>query len=242
MLRTADFERFLRDAFPLDAPPACYVVRQTELPEEFQSTAAAYTGSNLSRQLRPFLEQANRWRGEGFAVVVGDVVGSNFVRVARLLIHELGHNVTCAPGPVEGPDPFGDKIQQIAQDIGPGRMNEWADRVRDLFRQPQWMRGGDHGMTWIRATLHLVHRAQRQGIAPDPGECFIAGAAYGLSPAGAYWRALAPEIAAAEFRPVAEILQAPAPSEFVKLWETDTAQWPTPPARTHSLVSPSTGV
>jgi hypothetical protein len=81
-----------------------------------------------------------------------------------------------------------------------------------------------HGQRFIRAALHLRHRAEVAGVCI--GSALVCpNREYGLSHANAYRDALGDEpICLADAR-LRDVLASPPPEEFSRLWADDLAHW-----------------
>jgi hypothetical protein len=79
-----------------------------------------------------------------------------------------------------------------------------------------------HGATFIRTTLHLCYRADQVGT---PGSPLVAGPGYLLSRKQLYRAALADEPQRMINARFIEIVSAPYPEAFWRLWVDDVAHW-----------------
>jgi hypothetical protein len=81
-----------------------------------------------------------------------------------------------------------------------------------------------HEWAFIRAALHLAHRAAALGVDLTPRDVFDAET-YGLTPTGRYVAALGDEpdrLAGCDFATVA---RTPPPAAFGELWLADVRRW-----------------
>jgi hypothetical protein len=79
-----------------------------------------------------------------------------------------------------------------------------------------------HGDRFLRAALHLCHRAELTGAwVPTAQVC--GGWRYRLSPARAYRAALGDEPRRLTGAAIRDVLDSPAPGPFARLWAADLA-------------------
>jgi hypothetical protein len=193
--------------------------------------------------LRPYLGE--RWRGRGPAMVVHDcllrgeiaatlggfgerlrdvveprlwAVGlPNFFRV---VLHELAH-VFALGGDYK---PLGAAGQGAIRSHGYSRLVADIDRRIEADPDLDRQRPYHSPTTWLRAVVHLQHRATALGVAPSPEPI----ERWGCSPFPDYVRALGDEPERFARLPVAEILQRPLPAEYRRLVLSDIDRFSTP--------------
>jgi len=81
-----------------------------------------------------------------------------------------------------------------------------------------------HGERFLRAALHLRHRAEAAGVCIGPA-LICPNREYGLSHANVYQRALGDEPIRLADACIRDILVGPPPAEFSRLWADDLAHW-----------------
>jgi len=82
---------------------------------------------------------------------------------------------------------------------------------------------GGHELPFIRAALHVQHRAERLGFTTTADAIGLAGHRYGLSKARVYLDALCDEPRQREAEGLLDVLRSPAPRSAQVLFERDTA-------------------
>ncbi|HPM24196.1 MAG TPA: hypothetical protein PLP66_09845 [Phycisphaerae bacterium] len=189
------------------------------------------TMRHLDLMLRPTLERLGRWSGRGPAMVLDPRsiarTAARRIRPARrrvfapaalgVAIHELAHVLTAEP----------DEAEPTAEYVKAGRamLTADADGTETPTNGPgaavPW-RG--HEWAFIRAALHLTHRAAALGVDLTPRDVFDAEP-HGLAPTGRYVAALGDEpdrLAGCDF---ATIARTPPPAAFAELWLADVRGW-----------------
>ncbi len=221
-----------------------YVVLTSDLPAAERSKATAgHVSRTMDLYLRPYLGE--RWRGRGPAMVVHDcllrgeiaatlggfgerlrdvveprlwAVGlPNFFRV---VLHELAH-VFALGGDYK---PLGAAGQGAIRSHGYSRLVADIDRRIEADPDLDRQRPYHSPTTWLRAVVHLQHRATALGVAPSPEPI----ERWGCSPFPDYVRALGDEPERFARLPVAEILQRPLPAEYRRLVLSDIDRFSTP--------------
>ncbi len=109
----------------------------------------------------------------------------------------------------------------------PGRLpRRHDDRTRQPLRVAPVVDPA-HGPRFVRAALHLRHRAGRHGVRVGPGLVFDARGR-GLSHANAYRAALGDEPVRMARAAIRDVLATPLPEPFARLW-ADDVEVPPPP-------------
>jgi hypothetical protein len=221
--RRAEWERVLREAFPLDLPPdrAVYFADAIDAGSHLTAGAAhtlAATSPSLDLQLRPRLETWGQWRGRGFAILLPDInrFMSRFSDAEQLGVfaHEFAHQLDAGDHWAES-EGTGALLNAIRGEVVASVMIEMAARPR-----PPW---DQHEVRFTRAALHLHHRLLSAGHPVPLASMFIAGPVFGLSPAESYREALGDELHDRTGEPIRDILKSPAPAKLMDLWQSDTA-------------------
>jgi hypothetical protein len=158
----------------------------------------------------------------------GPYVKPNFTTAAvGILLHEIGH-AACWPKPEQPPTLSPTEAAAVVE--------LWATRDETAPPDPApWF--DDHGAEFIRAVLHVHHRAMRLLRFPIDLATLLASESYGLSPLPLYVEALAGEPARLARKPFKAILTTCPPTAFAELWRVDTRRWldtidsPTPEQR-----------
>lgn len=104
---------------------------------------------------------------------------------------------------------------QLTAGITLHELAHWLDGTAD----PKATRRDQHGPRFIRACIHLAHRARIH-----PRLLRVCGAAYNLSSLRDYVTALGREPREQAAAPIRSILNSPAPAAFVRLWEEDASR------------------
>lgn len=189
------------------------------------------TMRHLDLMLRPTLERLGRWSGRGPAMVLDPrAIARNAerrIRPARrrafapaafgVALHETAHVLTAEPG--EG-EPSAEYLE-----AGRAMLTADADGTDKPTNGPgaavPW-RG--HEWAFIRAAMHLAHRAAALGVDLTPRDVFDAEP-HGLAPTCRYMAALGDEpdrLAGCDF---ATIALTPPPVAFAELWLADVRGW-----------------
>jgi hypothetical protein len=142
-------------------------------------------------------------------VIVADAVVDEPVLLASVLCHECGHAALLEPESVSESELDLAGLQSVLS--SPWR--SWGLHQGELWAGHDWK--------WIRAVLHVVHRAKAWGLLTVPEAVADLSGQYGLSSLGDYSAALGHEPAALDWLPLAEALARPAPAEFEELWAAD---------------------
>lgn len=135
-------------------------------------------------------------------------------------LHELAHVV-------ERPEPA-----PVSVPMEPQRLRFEALVLADATARPVAVRVAPvvdpaHGPRFVRAALHLRHRAGRHGVRVGPGLVFDARGR-GLSHANAYRAALGDEPVRMAHAAIRDVLAAPLPEPFARLWADDVEAPPLP--------------
>lgn len=225
-------ESALRTLLPVDFPPSVpiYVVSQWDAggefyvePSPFESEYAAYTSLSLSAQLQEHLKASGRWDGDGFAIVVQEHAAPTGRELIEVALHESAHRFQrLAEQPVD----------ESTVEVPPADVDRLRNRVsaahidvetvlRQLDRFAPLPRWHNHGPDWIRAALHVSHRANAHGFATDPAAMGVDG--YLLADPLAYSLALGDEPARRVKEPLCDVLTDPPPTAFVEFAARDLA-------------------
>jgi hypothetical protein len=200
-----------------------YVVPQSALPAD-RGTAEAchgYTTPSLDLYLRDVIGPA--WRGRGPCMVINDLallgeapdeLETCFLATA---LHELAHIL-------ERP-----ALYRERPNAEPARLMFEALLLAHVVAEPPSSEEAraslpHHGQRFIRAALHLRHRAEAAGVCI--GAALVCpNRQYGLSHVNAYRAALGDEpIRLADAR-IRDVLASPPPQDFSRLWADDLAHW-----------------
>jgi len=218
----AQAESLCRKVAPIDlADRPLYIVMQSQLPDYLSRTdvCEGYTATCLDIFLRDVIGAA--WKGRGACIVVNDLdfetmdVLDREVVVRWVVLHELAHILELS-------FPY-----LTSLDLQPAEWKEEAQLMAESLVQQVNSNGArpshdGHGKEFIRIALHLYHRTVALGHDIAASQ-ICAGRTYGLSRATEYLAALGDEperMAQASFR---EILSAPYPEAFSRLWAADVA-------------------
>jgi len=217
-----------------------------------RATSWGYVRSRLDSVLRRDL--GDRWRGPGPVIVLcerrlrrflrefgkrfdAEVVRRGFdprhvrpppcfaprPRMLATALHELAHVLTQRTD-------AGDYTTRSYLD-GQLLSGKEVERLREAIttkcrRQPARpaVPFADHEHDFIRAAMHLVHRANRAGFNCGPGDV-VESLTYRLSPMQRYSDALGDEPERLSWASFATILDTPPPRPFIQLWQSDVRNW-----------------
>jgi len=200
-----------------------YVVPQSALLADLGTAEACdgYTTPSLDLYLRDVIGLA--WPGRGPCMVINDLVlldeapDDLETYFLATVLHELAH-VFERPA-----------LYRERPDAGPARLMFEALLLAQIVAEPPSSEEGraslpHHGQRFIRAALHLRHRAEASGV------CIAAAPIcpnrdYGLSHANAYYAALGDEPVRLADARIRDVLASPPPEEFSRLWADDLAHW-----------------
>ncbi len=212
----------LRECLPVDLENRqVYIVAENEIPTQFHTSGVrAWTSCLLDQHLKPSLEQQDRWQGNGLSMVIvdADVIRGDLTNGLAVLLHEIGH---C----LEAESKYVTRWEvNFAPELGPIFAERYGKpvKIQSLFPGrvfPAWQ---DHGLDWMRASLHLHYRAFRRGWWVTPSAMSIGGDFRGLSDGMEYRERLLPELEREQDVPVIEVLKQPASPGFTELWNKDT--------------------
>lgn len=195
-----------------------YIVPQSRLPDALGglSVCQGYTTPRLDLHLREYIPG---YQGRGPCMVVND----REIREGRsdpdfeyyflaTAIHELAH-ILIAPRLYDEPAKETPKtIRREARKTAQYLTEEMPEGGPPPFP--------DHGSIFIRAALHLCHRAERNGVCIEANEV-CAGYRYGLSHARRYQQALGDEPERMLDVPIARVVETTRPEAFDQLWKED---------------------
>jgi hypothetical protein len=206
-----------------------YVALTSDLPSSLAGTGCVcgLTSPFLDLVLKPMLERQGKWRGRGAGILISPRAIASLskkrpresrvrhlsLRILATALHELGHVL----------DPyFLDSVDDVQQ---ASTENVAAYRVAlEQFTPAKLLDGGFglqyHGWQFLRACLHLGHRARTVGAAIEDIDVFAIHS-YRLSPVYKYSTAIGDEperLAESTFR---QIWDTPPPKEFANLWRKD---------------------
>lgn len=217
-------ECLCRAVAPLDlADVPLYIVPQSRLPDHLGGKAVCdgFTSPRLDLYLQEVIGPA--WRGRGPCMVVNDDFESHMDArdvesdIFHTVLHELAHILLRPTAHRHQPsdNPALLQFEALCMGNAVSREDEPAETAAPFQ---------GHGHRFIRAALHLRHRAEVLGtLVPMFGYC--AGAYYGLSHPNRYREALGDEPVRLADRRIRDILDTPYPKAFWRLWSTDVARW-----------------
>jgi hypothetical protein len=194
-----------------------YIVLRSELStsEDFPAdltTCVGATSVYLADILRP---QLSDYRGHGPAMVLNDLLlqrtpDVETIRLAFLgtAVHELAHNFDWRFERPEVPCAAGAIRRHMVAFID-GRK---IDQVAETYE--------GHEARFIRAAMHLHHRAQRIGVRLVQ-QLVVNPCLYGLSWIGDYHDAIGREPEVWSDVPLLKVLDRPAPRRLQRLWLSD---------------------
>jgi len=217
-------EALCRRIAPLDLGNVpLYIVPQSRLPTSRfgKSQCDGYTTGSLDLYCRKTIGAA--WRGRGPCMVLNDaeLIGPNLLDAELFFhitaVHELAH-ILERPAlyherPRTAPTAFGKEAANVARQVA-------ADAPAIVKVVPFL----GHGLRFIRAALHLCHRAKAAGVEFGPS-WICGGSGYGLSHAVCYRKVLGDEPRRLIDTRIIDILRSPPPKAFYRLWAADVVHW-----------------
>jgi hypothetical protein len=186
------------------------------------SVCDGFTCPSLDLYLRHDI--GSSWRGRGPCMVINDLQFDDEepadveLALFATVLHELAHIL-------ERPRLFHERTN-----VEPARLLfeaiVLAAYVQDppIENMPERMPLRDHGERFIRAALHLCHRAEAAGVCIGPA-LVCPNRDYGLSHANAYQAALGDEPVRLADAGIRDVLAGPPPEEFSRLWADDLTHW-----------------
>lgn len=215
-----EFEARIRAIIPLDLPESqpLYLLNQFDAGEGFGApfyySTIAYTSPRLCVQLEKRLTEIGIWSGDGPVIVCNAWGLAEMTDGAALsaLIHEMAHVLDLFEAFQAIQDPTSRQRCLAAKTPDEAPSELWN------FNQPLFC---DHESRFIRAALHLKHRAERAGESIELQDLYVAGPRYGLSYPEHYYAKLREEIHDRENERLLDILSSPAPKEFRDLFADD---------------------
>ena len=218
-------ESLCRTVAPLDlGDTPLYIVPQSRLPDELGGKAVCdgFTSPSLDLYVQDVIGPA--WRGRGACMVVNDTDFGGQMdafdiesAISGIALHELAHILErpAAYRDRQGADPL--RIQFEALCLGDAVSHEPTPaEIAAPFQ--------GHGLRFIRAALHLRHRADLAGTLVSI-YYYCAGTYYGLSHPNRYRDALGDEPAQLANMSIRDILDTEYPEAFWHQWTTDVACW-----------------
>jgi hypothetical protein len=221
--RTADF---LQTLDPLFAERPVYPILLTEdVPAYYHPAAGCegWTSPFADLLARPLLEEQGRWAGRGFTFFMRpppELDGTNRAWLGKC-VHEAGHYATADIAFCEFV--FDQMSPEIQKTLAPyatpdGFIAQLAESGQPVCKQnvtDNELRRRDHNSDWIRATLHLVERADAK--AHPYSAC--ATSSYGFTSPWMFQLALADELRELATMPIREILKTAPPAKFLEFLE-----------------------
>ena len=176
--------------------------------------AKGYAHHALDAFFSQFLQARGNWRDRGLCLVAESHVVSGEQR--KLLIHEYAHLLQKDP-PIAHLSVAG-CLGTFNPSFNRERFTQLAGLTAEDESNVPWAKHGDR---FHRCLLHLIHRANCNGLRAQPDE-FYGGSFYGLSSMGKYFASLNGECHRLQSRPIRSILATPLPPRFRELWWRDT--------------------
>ncbi len=185
-------------------------------------SALGYTSADLDLLVRPCL--GDRWRGRGFAVVVNRPLltarWAGFLRpaVMGITLHELAHAVTDGYAARFADDPEGRAAQVEALRAS---IESTDDRAAADAAGRRAFLVSCHSPRFLRCLIHLWSRSLTAIRSAAPPLMLTFPLPFGSTDVYGYSRALMPELTSGRDRPLASILDTPAPPALQSLWIAD---------------------
>ncbi|HET6917820.1 MAG TPA: hypothetical protein VFH56_17165 [Acidimicrobiales bacterium] len=206
---------------PLDLKGrACYTIPAELMGEEvpkFDPSIGAWVGITwlqADSECQPWLSKHGEWKGPGFGCLLKPPASAPPEFWAAIAMHELGHWL--AGWPV--------RLPQTASDRFRAEVAAYSARVEDAGRlatdAARYIVA--HHYAWLRAMLHLQHRAMAGGC-QFPLEFLMA--LEHLSALEDYRAVLWPELESrSPEESIIGILESPPPADFAWLWARDVVR------------------
>lgn len=223
------FRAVAPELYALPHDPPVYVILANDLPKSFAGFCKLHGSTTplLGMILKPELQAQRRWRGPGCAIIVSPRAVADVRRhrtrahrkqvvvgeILGVALHELAHAV----------DPYFLAAIDDLEDHSPAYIAFAKLIVEQTAPMPPGPTGHDlHGHCWqfVRACLHLAHRARAAGVDVDDASVCTTSE-YGLSPTFRYASALGDEPQRLDRCGFREIWDTPPPEEFARLWRKD---------------------
>ena len=206
----------------LDSHPL-YVLPQSSLSGSLGQSCCPFGYTTLDLDLLLKAQIGNAWQGRGACIVVNDAAvygealpDSLTADFCGIALHELAHVLQRPRLFTDRPEPTEAEVQ--------AQIRQLAAHVSDESPEEPSVPWARHDLPFIRAFLHLAHRAEQAGY-PVCTAAFCAGPLYGLSSALTYRRALGDEPDRTADQPIREILRQPFPQECLPLFISDVGRW-----------------
>jgi hypothetical protein len=200
-----------------------YVVPQSALLADLGTAEACdgYTTPCLDLYLQDVIGPA--WRGRGPCMVINDLAlldeapDDLETYFLATVLHELAH-VFERPA-----------LYRERPNAEPARLMFEALLLAQIVAEPPSSEEArasapHHGQRFIRAALHLRHRAEAAGVCIGPA-LVCPNRQYALSHANAYRAALGDEPVRLADARIRDVLASPPPEAFSRLWADDLAHW-----------------
>ena len=219
-------EALCRQIAPLDlGDTPLYIVPQSHLPDHLGGKAVCdgFTSPSLDLYTKNVIGPA--WRGRGPCMVINDTDFDERMdpadiesAISGIALHELSH-ILDRPVVRHKPSPAADPVRLRFEALCMGDAVTREPAPAEIATPFQ-----GHGHRFIRAALHLRHRAEQVGVLV-PMFYFCAGSQYGLSHPNRYRDALGDEPAQMADTSIRDILDTEYPKAFWRLWTADVAHW-----------------
>lgn len=176
-------------------------------------------------------EKVDDWRGRGALLKINlDLIrqdnpsDDSHHKIRAVTLHELAHYVERLRIPIERneledwPEPLRLAFEKLQA------KNFEVDEPDEPVEPLPWV---GHGDDFIRACIHIQHRAAKLGHYYSLNAMHVAGNTYALSDPDLYREALGDEPQRLENLPLADIWQHEPPATFETVWLHDTLPRPT---------------
>jgi hypothetical protein len=165
-------------------------------------------------QTREFRRKYDLQRDEAVIAIDPDAVRTG-EELNGLFVHELAHVAKTAPTLLERVSPPPVLTAEQEREAA----HKFVEACAGV-QIPPWH--GDHGDTFLRRAIHLMHRAVEAGYWLDPTDVY---SDYGVSPIYDYMAALGDEPERMMGWPMSRIEATAPPAAFCELWAADTTKW-----------------
>jgi hypothetical protein len=226
-----DLLDILRTVDPVGVREApVYIVHGDELPAGHRMHARfaevlAFNGVAIDLELRDALESAGRWIGRGAAIVIG--YRYSFAISAAITLHEWAHEVDRR---VRLTSPLARLLMTAERETWPADLvTVYDSAIQETQSRLQSAPQIDvHGAGWLRAVIHLRHRAEHLAMMPLPIDMVAGTAYYDSVELASFMDALGDEPERRVDESLQSILATDPPAKFAAMFAHRNARQPLP--------------
>jgi hypothetical protein len=181
----------------------------------------------LIHEVRPALEAAGRWRGDGFLAAFDFASFSEPLAFLGTCLHEYSHHVQMSKlvgrcvAAMGGPRAFRSTMTDARRSNGGALdLSCHSDVATESRKERRYM----HDWRWLRLLIHVEHRAYLRGCWLGDLDRCGSSTTYGLQRVDRYAVALADEPQRMLDVPLAVVCDAPPPDQFAEFAAADLAR------------------